>query len=149
MTAKKWDGTDLQDLTAEYLNEVLAKLEVLGATAATVQFGILGTGARPHYVVKFRDTQIAYNSANHKPDSRTEAYDKNNLTEHSFSYAEIEQATDGRPKTERRAIDLIYEFYKKVKPSPLNKLQKEHAIALVMKGVSVESAYRTAMESNK
>lgn len=120
-----------------------------GAAVATVRFGILGTGARPHYLVNFRDTQTAYNSAKHKPDSRTEAYDKNNLSERSFTYAEIEQATNGRPKTEKRAIDLIYAFYKKVKPSPLNKLQKEHAVALVMKCVSVENAYRTAMESNK
>lgn len=44
MTDKKWDGTDLQGLTAEYLYEVLAKLETMGAASATVQFGILGTG---------------------------------------------------------------------------------------------------------
>lgn len=149
MTDKKWDGTDLQGLTAEYLYEVLAKLETLGAASATVQFGILGTGARPNYVVTFRDTKITYNSANHEPDSRADAYDKNNLTEHSFTYAEIEQATDGKPKTEERAMKLIYEYYKMEKLSPLNSLKREHAVALVMKGVSVENAYRTAMESNK
>ncbi len=147
MTDKKWDGTDLQGLTAEYLYEVLARLQ--DVAAATVQFGILGTGARPNYVVAFPDKKIAYNSANHQQDSRTEAYDKNNLSERSFTYAEIEQATDGRPKTEERAKNLIYKHYQKEKLPPLNSQQKEHAVALVMDGVSVEKAYRTAMESNK
>jgi hypothetical protein len=149
MTDKKWNGTDLQGLTAEYLYDVLTKMEALGATASTVQFGVLGTGARPNYVVAFRDTKIAYNSANHEPDSRADAYDQNNLTERSFTFAEIKQATNGKPKTEERAMKLIYEYYKKEKLLPLTSLQREHAVALVMKGVSVEIAYRTAMESNK
>lgn len=148
MTDKKWDGTDLQGLTAEYLSEVLVNMEVLGAAETTVQFGILGTGARPHYVVNFSDGRKAFNSINHELDSRTKAYDKNNLSERSFTYAEIEQATNRKPTAER-AIKLIYAYYKMEKLPPLNLLQREHAVASVVKGVSLESAYRAAMESNK
>lgn len=97
----------------------------------------------------FRNTKIAYNSANHEPDSRADAYDKNNLTEHFFTFAEIEHATYGKPKTEERAMDLTYKYYKKEKLPPLNSLQKEHAVALVMDGVSTEKAYRSAMGLNK
>ncbi len=142
MTQGKWDGSDLSELSYDYLHAVLLRMEQHGRESAKVRFGLLGEGVKPNYQIEGVEGLSAYNSSNHQLDQRSEEYEPKNLSK-PYSFGEVEAIAHLRPKSEGEARQLAWTFWKENEHryTRLGPAKWEVLIKEVMEGKPVRPAF--------
>lgn len=111
MTQGKWDGSDLSELSYDYLHAVLMRMEQHSRDSAKVRFGLLGEGVKPNYQIETAIEFLAYSGSSHDRDQKSEEYEPKNLSK-PYSFEEVEAVAHLRPKSEGEARQLAWTFWK-------------------------------------
>jgi hypothetical protein len=157
---KRWNGK-IDTLKADYLKEVMRQMETYGDR---VQFGLIGTGQRPDYlVINSADKKMAFDGSTHLLRSKAEELVGNNISG-IFTLDQVKFAIAGegiRATAATRMSRVVknsssaaavkvnvidtekYEYFKNNRqtlPADIREYSEEIS-TLMQKGMSVEDAF--------